>query len=185
MNKQELLYRLEVARDDDVRVMGIRGNGKLPKEHVIYNSIIELIKDNLDDPTVLQDVKEPPYYNKYPPHLQPIHVLRSWFTDEQWSACMKFNVTKYIARYKDKGGIQDLKKAKTYMEWERMQRPFEKENSHEVAKAWFFDYYDDQDMFIDLQVLLLIAQNKDSHYTQCSTEVIDRLIESEEQRCQT
>jgi hypothetical protein len=47
--------------------------------------------------------------------LQPITVMGSNFTDEQFEGYLAGNVLKYIMRYRNKNGVEDLKKASTYL----------------------------------------------------------------------
>lgn len=49
--------------------------------------------------------------------IEPIVVLEDWLTHEEYCGFCRGNVLKYIARYKEKGGVDDLKKAQTYLQW--------------------------------------------------------------------
>lgn len=53
----------------------------------------------------------PDHYKKLSP--EPIDVIRSW--ELPWCPA---NALKYIARYRNKGGIEDLKKARHYLDME-------------------------------------------------------------------
>ena len=53
------------------------------------------------------------YKNK---ELQPWDVMQDWMTRDEFTAYLRGNVIKYIARYNDKNGVQDLEKAKHYLE---------------------------------------------------------------------
>jgi len=48
--------------------------------------------------------------------VQPWTAMESWMTPEEFEGFLRGNVIKYIARYKDKNGIQDVLKAKHYLE---------------------------------------------------------------------
>ena len=48
--------------------------------------------------------------------VQPWDAMRAWMTPEQFEGYLRGNVIKYIARYPDKNGIEDVKKAQHYME---------------------------------------------------------------------
>lgn len=48
--------------------------------------------------------------------LQPWDVMRSWFTQEEFTGFLRGNVLKYVARYRDKGGVDDLRKARHYLD---------------------------------------------------------------------
>ena len=47
--------------------------------------------------------------------VQPWDAMESWMTEEQYKGFMLGNVIKYIARFQDKGGREDLKKAQHYL----------------------------------------------------------------------
>lgn len=49
--------------------------------------------------------------------IEPIEYMRKNFTKEEYRGFLQGNVHKYMARYKDKNGLEDLKKAKVYLEW--------------------------------------------------------------------
>lgn len=53
------------------------------------------------------------YQNKA---IQPWDAMQAWMTDEQFKGFLWGNVIKYIARWQDKGGIEDLRKARHYMD---------------------------------------------------------------------
>jgi hypothetical protein len=48
--------------------------------------------------------------------VQPWDAMKSWMTAEQFSGFMRGCIIKYIARYRDKNGLEDLKKAQHYLE---------------------------------------------------------------------
>jgi len=48
--------------------------------------------------------------------IQPWDAMQSWMTDEQFKGFLWGNVIKYISRWQDKGGIEDLRKARHYMD---------------------------------------------------------------------
>lgn len=53
------------------------------------------------------------YKNK---EIQPWDLMEDWFTHEEFMAYLRGNVIKYIARYKEKNGEQDLHKARHYLD---------------------------------------------------------------------
>ncbi len=53
----------------------------------------------------------PDHYTRLKP--EPIDVIRAW--DLPWCPA---NALKYIARYRNKGGVEDLKKARHYLDLE-------------------------------------------------------------------
>lgn len=48
---------------------------------------------------------------------EPIKVMMDTFTGEEYRGYLNGNVLKYMLRYKDKNGLEDLKKAQTYLTW--------------------------------------------------------------------
>ena len=48
--------------------------------------------------------------------VQPWAAMESWMTEEQFKGFMLGNVIKYMARFQDKGGRNDLQKAKHYLD---------------------------------------------------------------------
>jgi hypothetical protein len=48
--------------------------------------------------------------------IQPWDAMQSWMCKSEFKGFLTGNVIKYIARYNDKGGADDLKKAKHYLE---------------------------------------------------------------------
>ena len=55
------------------------------------------------------------HYKKLSP--QPIDLLKSWLSPDEYAGFLRGNVIKYLARYKEKGGVQDLEKAQQYLGW--------------------------------------------------------------------
>lgn len=48
--------------------------------------------------------------------IQPWDAMRAWMSDDAFCGYLQGNVIKYIARYRDKGGVEDLKKAAHYLQ---------------------------------------------------------------------
>jgi hypothetical protein len=48
--------------------------------------------------------------------IQPWDAMEAWMTKEQFKGFLWGNVIKYIARWQDKGGVEDLRKARHYMD---------------------------------------------------------------------
>lgn len=57
---------------------------------------------------------QPHYKNQ---GIEPIDLMRNNFSKEEFAGFLQGNVLKYMLRYKDKNGLEDLKKAKTYLTW--------------------------------------------------------------------
>lgn len=55
--------------------------------------------------------------NHYRQHeIQPWDAMEAWLSEEEFCGFLRGNIIKYIARYRDKGGIQDLQKAAHYLD---------------------------------------------------------------------
>jgi hypothetical protein len=48
--------------------------------------------------------------------IQPWDAMQSWMSAEEYAGFLRGNVIKYIARYRNKNGLEDLKKARHYLE---------------------------------------------------------------------
>lgn len=48
--------------------------------------------------------------------IQPWDAMSHWMTAEQLEGFYRGNVIKYLARYPNKGGVEDLKKARHYLD---------------------------------------------------------------------
>ena len=60
-------------------------------------------------------INHPQHYNKG--GVECIDAIRASMTKEAFAGYCKGNVMKYIFRYEDKGGFQDLLKAQVYLGW--------------------------------------------------------------------
>lgn len=48
--------------------------------------------------------------------IQPWAAMQCWMTQEQFEGFLRGNAIKYLARCEVKGGLQDLKKARHYLD---------------------------------------------------------------------
>jgi hypothetical protein len=48
--------------------------------------------------------------------IQPWDAMESWMSSDQFQGFLLGNILKYVARYRQKNGIEDLRKAKHYLE---------------------------------------------------------------------
>lgn len=62
----------------------------------------------------MENVKHPSHYNQS--GVECIEAIRASLGDEFPAYC-KGNVMKYLWRYKYKNGLEDLQKARQYLEW--------------------------------------------------------------------
>lgn len=49
--------------------------------------------------------------------IEPIEIMRKNFSHDEFVGFCKGNVLKYLLRYKDKNGLEDLEKARIYLNW--------------------------------------------------------------------
>ena len=48
--------------------------------------------------------------------IEPWDAMQAWLPTEEWRGFLRGNVIKYLARYPAKGGIDDLRKARHYLD---------------------------------------------------------------------
>lgn len=48
--------------------------------------------------------------------IQPWDAMAAWMSPEAFEGFLRGNVVKYLARYPDKGGVEDLRKARHYLD---------------------------------------------------------------------
>lgn len=49
--------------------------------------------------------------------IEVIDYIRDKLTTEQFTGFCEGNVLKYVSRWRQKGGLEDLSKAKVYLDW--------------------------------------------------------------------
>ena len=64
----------------------------------------------------LEVMKEQIGGQHYQKEIQPVDAMACWMSQEELQGFYWGNVIKYVARWKDKGGLEDLKKAHDYLE---------------------------------------------------------------------
>ena len=62
-------------------------------------------------------VMHPSHYGGKDNPYEVIKVMEAWLTPEEFIGAMKFNIHKYDARHRQKGGLEDLKKAQFYQNY--------------------------------------------------------------------
>lgn len=60
-------------------------------------------------------VNHPPHYCKG--GIECIDAIRASMSPEAFAGYCKGNIMKYIYRYEEKGGAEDLLKARVYLQW--------------------------------------------------------------------
>lgn len=49
--------------------------------------------------------------------IEVIEIIKDSSTTEEYEGYLANNIKKYILRYKHKNGVEDLKKARVYLDW--------------------------------------------------------------------
>lgn len=82
----------------------------------------DMFKDVCDQVCNMQmmvdPVNHPAHYKLPGMDAEAIDVIRAVLGDEGFKAYCHGNVIKYVIRADNKGGIEDLKKARVYLDWE-------------------------------------------------------------------
>lgn len=60
-------------------------------------------------------VNNPPHYTNGA--IECIDAIKASLTPQQYTGYLRGNVLKYLWRYDRKGGAEDLRKARAYLEW--------------------------------------------------------------------
>ena len=63
----------------------------------------------------IENVEHPSHYTQG--GIECIEAIRASMTPEGFQDYCKGNCLKYIWRWRDKGGVEDLEKAKVYLQW--------------------------------------------------------------------
>lgn len=48
--------------------------------------------------------------------IQPWEAMQAWMSEDEFCGFLRGNCLKYLVRYKDKGGVEDLRKARHYLD---------------------------------------------------------------------
>ena len=86
------------------------------RQNIVYG-LGEIISHTVDEPVVnyVEDtVNHPSHYNKY--EREVIDSIRGLCTADEYRGYLKGNQIKYLARYRDKNGLEDLRKHRWYVD---------------------------------------------------------------------
>lgn len=104
-------YKVGLSSLNKTFILDDDGDRWTSNELSVYDSIFKLKEE-----TQLSDlIENQPHYKNQ--GIEPIDLMRNNFSKEEFAGFLQGNVLKYMLRYKDKNGIEDLKKAKTYLTW--------------------------------------------------------------------
>lgn len=91
----------QIEKDEQNEKPKMHSNLSKPFEHLLKERV------NLTGNTNPQHYQKP---------IEPIKYMEDNFSDEAFTGFLEGNIIKYISRYRDKNGVEDLKKAKNYLE---------------------------------------------------------------------
>jgi hypothetical protein len=60
-------------------------------------------------------INKPEHYNKG--GIEAIEAIEASMPSQEYKGYLKGNCLKYLWRYEDKNGVEDLRKARVYLEW--------------------------------------------------------------------
>jgi len=83
-------------------------------EQIHEDNLHDGYDDNDYDPFNFDNVNKPKHYNQS--KFEPIDVIQEWGGKDQFEGFCWGNVIKYCSRYKHKNGVEDLKKARYYLD---------------------------------------------------------------------
>ena len=86
----------------------------IPEEHWPFQA--KTVGDIYKDFTIPKDASQ--YQvggDHYQKSIQPWDAMEAWMNHDEFCGYLRGNVIKYVARYREKGGAEDLKKAKHYL----------------------------------------------------------------------
>ena len=69
----------------------------------------------VEEPSMSKLIDQQDHYKKA--GVEPIELMKQNFTKEEYSGFLQGNIIKYLLRFKRKNGVEDLKKALTYLTW--------------------------------------------------------------------
>lgn len=92
---------------------GLLGNTSvLDEQHIILKEMGERLDKEMTENADM--VNSPAHYNTG--NIETIDAIEESMSAEGFCDYLKGNIMKYIWRYRDKGGLQDLKKAEWYLQ---------------------------------------------------------------------
>lgn len=79
--------------------------------------VIKLIRNREIKLNDNDNIKSPKHYKLEGLNIESIDVIKATLGKEGFKAFCKGNIMKYLIRAEKKNGLEDYKKAKTYLDW--------------------------------------------------------------------
>ena len=79
--------------------------------------VIKLIRNREFKLNDNNNIKSPEHYKLEGLNVESIEVIKSVLGQEGFKSFCKGNIMKYLIRAEKKNGLEDYKKAKTYLDW--------------------------------------------------------------------
>jgi hypothetical protein len=98
----------------DINYKGISNKGTFPEEKDCGPTNITTSATIEGEQKKVEKVNHPSHYNSK--GKETIEVLKDYLSEEEYAGFLKGNILKYIHRYEYKAGLEDLEKAKWYLE---------------------------------------------------------------------
>lgn len=98
----------------DINYKGISNRGTFPGEEDCGPTNITTSATIEGEQKKVEKVNHPSHYNSK--GKETIEVLKDYLSEEEYAGFLKGNILKYIHRYEYKAGLEDLEKAKWYLE---------------------------------------------------------------------
>lgn len=83
----------------------------------IDKAIDEFLREGNVEKKDSEEFKSPKHYKLEGLNVESIEVIKSVLGQEGFKAFCKGNTMKYLIRAEKKNGLEDYKKAKTYLDW--------------------------------------------------------------------
>lgn len=93
----------------------IEDNSRNPEweKYIACANLMDALEEAMEEEDAAEDRECPSHYNHT---IQPWDYMASIMTEEEFIGYLQGNVIKYISRFRDKGGREDVKKAQHYID---------------------------------------------------------------------
>ena len=80
-----------------------------------WDTVRALNNLSIRKPKKVDPVDQPDHYNKG--SIEAIEAIKASMPEQEFNGYLKGNALKYLWRYEYKNGVEDLRKARVYLEW--------------------------------------------------------------------